>query len=105
MNHWGDAPADVWYSEIIGKGANVINDVITAHSSIIEGASDQLKNRIYGFHGAATGGIWVLTQRYNKVGTTEKAYVQGRMRTYTYQVLRPYSTKYQGNDGFRNNNN
>ena len=105
MNHWGDAPADVWYSEIIGKGANVINDVITAHSSIIEGASDQLKNRIYGFHGAATGGIWVLTQRYNKVGTTEKAYVQGRMRTYTYQVLRPYSTKYQGSDGFRNNNN
>ena len=105
MNHWGDAPADVWYSEIIGKGANVINDVITAHSSIIEGASDQLKNRIYGFHGAATGGIWVLTQRYNKVGTTEKAYVQGRMRTYTYQVLRPYSTKYQGNEGFRNNNN
>lgn len=104
MNHWGDAPADVWYSEIIGKGANVINDVITAHSSIIEGASDQLKNRIYGFHGAATGGIWVLTQRYNKVGTTEKAYVQGRMRTYTYQVLRPYSTKYQGNEGFRNNN-
>ena len=105
MNHWGDAPDNVWYSEIIGKGANVINDVITAHSSIIEGASDQLKNRIYGFHGAATGGIWVLTQRYNKVGTTEKAYVQGRMRTYTYQVLRPYSTKYQGNEGFRNNNN
>ena len=104
MNHWGDAPDNVWYSEIIGKGANVINDVITAHSSIIEGASDQLKNRIYGFHGAATGGIWVLTQRYNKVGTTEKAYVQGRMRTYTYQVLRPYSSTYQGNQGFRNNN-
>jgi lipoprotein len=105
MNHWGDAPDNVWYSEIIGKGAPTINSVIARNSNIVEGATNQLNNRIYGFHAAATGGIWVLTQRYNRVGAAEKGIVEGRMRTYTYQVLRPYSTKYQGNEGFRNNNN
>ena len=103
MNHWGDAPSNVWYSDIIGKGTATINSVIARNSNIVEGASDQLNNRIYGFHAAATGGITTLTQRYNKAGTAEKGIVEGRMRTYTYQVLRPYSTKYQGNEGFRNN--
>ena len=58
------------------------------------------------------GGVWVLTQRYNIVyygnrqqRDAEPGILRGRMRTYTYQVLRPYSTKYQGNEGFRNNNN
>lgn len=107
MNHWGDAPGNgnVWYSEIIGKGTPTINSVIARNSNIVEGATNQLNNRIYGFHAAATGGITTLVQRYNKAGTAEKGIVEGRMRTYTYQVLRPYSTKYQGNDGFRNNNN
>ena len=104
MNHWGDAPGNVWYSEIIGKGAPTINSVIARNSNIVEGATNQLNNRIYGFHAAATGGITVLTQRYNKAGAAEKGIVEGRMRTYTYQVLRPYSSKYQGNQGFRNNN-
>ena len=105
MNHWGDAPGNVWYSEIIGKGAPTINSVIARNSNIVEGAGNQLNNRIYGFHAAATGGITVLTQRYGKAGTAEKGIVEGRMRTYTYQVLRPYSSTYQGNEGFRNNNN
>lgn len=105
MNHWGDAPSNVWYSDIIGKGTATINSVISSSSSIVEGADDQLNNRIYGFHAAATGGITVLTQRYGRAGTAEKGIVEGRMRTYTYQVLRPYSTKYQGNEGFRNNDN
>ena len=103
MNHWGDAPGNVWYSEIIGKSAPTINSVIARNSNIVEGATNQLNNRIYGFHAAATGGITVLTQRYNKAGAAEKGIVEGRMRTYTYQVLRPYSSKYQGNEGFRNN--
>ena len=104
MNHWGDAPGNVWYSEVIGKGTPTINSVIARNSNIVEGAGNQLNNRIYGFHAAATGGITPLVQRYNKAGTAEKGIVEGRMRTYTYQVLRPYSTKYQGNEGFRNNN-
>ena len=110
MNHWADAPSNVWYSKIIGKDVGTVKSVINTSSSIIEGATNQTDNRIYGFANTQ-GGVWVLTQRYNIVyyGTrqqkrAEPGIVQGRMRTYTYQVLRPYSSTYQGNDGFRNNN-
>ena len=111
MNHWGDAPSNVWYSKIIGKYSSIVQRVIDESSTIIEGASNQTDNRIYGF-ADAKGGIWTLTQRYYVVNygsawdrSQESKIVKGRMRTYTYQVLRPYSTKYQGNEGFRNNNN
>ena len=111
MNHWCDAADNVWYSKIIGKDAGTVNSVISTSSSIIEGAGNQTDNRIYGFANTR-GGVWVLTQRYNIVHygnrqqrNAEPGILRGRMRTYTYQVLRPYSTKYQGNEGFRNNNN
>ena len=111
MNHWCDAADNVWYSKIIGKDAGTVNSVISTSSSIIEGAGNQTDNRIYGFANTR-GGVWVLTQRYNIVyygnrqqRDAEPGILRGRMRTYTYQVLRPYSTKYQGNEGFRNNNN
>ena len=111
MNHWCDAADYVWYSKIIGKDAGTVNSVISTSSSIIEGDGNQINNRIYGFANTR-GGVWVLTQRYNIVHygnrqqrNAEPGILRGRMRTYTYQVLRPYSTKYQGNEGFRNNNN
>ena len=110
MNHWCDAADYVWYSKIIGKDAGTVNSVISTSSSIIEGDGNQINNRIYGFANTR-GGVWVLTQRYNIVHygnrqqrNAEPGILRGRMRTYTYQVLRPYSTKYQGNEGFRNNN-
>ena len=111
MNHWCDAADYVWYSKIIGKDAGTVNSVISTSSSIIEGDGNQINNRIYGFANTR-GGVWVLTQRYNIVyggnrqqRNAEPGILRGRMRTYTYQVLRPYSTKYQGNEGFRNNDN
>lgn len=111
MNHWCDAADYVWYSKIIGKNSGTVNSVISTSSSIIEGDGNQINNRIYGFANTR-GGVWVLTQRYGIVyggnrqqRNAEPGILRGRMRTYTYQVLRPYSTKYQGNDGFRNNNN
>ena len=111
MNHWGDAPSNVWYSKIIGQYSSIVQRVIDESSAIVEGARNQTDNRIYGF-ADAKGGIWTLTQRYYVVNygsawdkSQESKIVKGRMRTYTYQVLRPYSTKYQGNEGFRNNNN
>ena len=111
MNHWGDAPSNVWYSKIIGKYSSLVQSVIDESSVIAEGDRNQTDNRIYGF-ADPKGGIWVIAQRYNIVtyGSAwdkekERKIVKGRMRTYTYQVLRPYSTKYQGNEGFRNNNN
>ena len=111
MNHWGDAPSNVWYSKIIGKYSSLVQSVIDESSVIAEGDRNQTDNRIYGF-ADPKGGIWVIAQRYNIVtyGSAwdkekERKIVKGRLRTYTYQVLRPYSTKYQGNEGFRNNNN
>ena len=109
MNHWGDAPSNVWYSKIIGQYSSIVQRVIDESSAIAEGDTNQTHNRIYGF-ADPKGGIWVIAQRYNIVTygsawdkAKERKIVQGRLRTYTYQVLRPYSTKYQGNEGFRNN--
>jgi len=111
MNHWGDAPSNVWYSKIIGKYSPIVQRVIDESSAIAEGDTNQTHNRIYGF-ADPKGGIWVIAQRYNIVTygsawdkAKERKIVQGRLRTYTYQVLRPYSSTYQGNEGFRNNNN
>ena len=111
MNHWGDAPSNVWYSKIIGQYSSLVQRVINESSAIAEGDTNQTHNRIYGF-ADPKGGIWVIAQRYNIVTygsawdkAKERKIVQGRLRTYTYQVLRPYSSKYQGNEGFRNNNN
>ena len=109
MNHWGDAPSNVWYSKIIGKYSSLVQSVIDESSVIAEGDRNQTDNRIYGF-ADPKGGIWVIAQRYNIVtyGSAwdkekERKIVKGRLRTYTYQVLRPYSSTYQGNEGFRNN--
>ena len=109
MNHWGDAPSNVWYSKIIGQYRSIVQRVIDESSAIAEGDTNQTHNRIYGF-ADPKGGIWVIAQRYNIVTygsawdkAKERKIVQGRLRTYTYQVLRPYSSTYQGNEGFRNN--
>ena len=102
MNHWGDAPTDVWYSKVIGKTKDWVNYEIHNAALIVSGDPRQVENRVYGFADGAKGYIWVMALRVNT--TTEHEIVKGRMRTYTYQVLRPYSSKYQGNQGFRNNN-
>ena len=102
MNHWGDAPTDVWYSRVIGKTKDWVNYEIHNAALIVSGDPRQVENRVYGFADGAKGYIWVMALRVNT--TTEHEIVKGRMRTYTYQVLRPYSSKYQGNQGFRNNN-
>lgn len=101
MNHWADAPSSVWYSKVIGQPKDWVNYEIHNAALIVTGDPRQVENRIYGFAGGGNGGLWVMVLRVNT--TTEHEIVKGRMRTYTYQVLRPYSTKYQGNEGFRNN--
>lgn len=101
MNHWADAPTDVWYSKVIGKTEDWVNYEIHNAALIVTGDPRQVENRIYGFAGGGNGGLWVMVLRVNT--TTEHEIVKGRLRTYTYQVLRPYSSTYQGNEGFRNN--
>lgn len=102
MNHWCDAPTPVWYSKIIGQEVSGIKPVLQTASTIMDTDSRKIENRVYGFADGAKGFIWVMALRYWTAA--EQEIVKGRMRTYTYQVLRPYSTKYQGNQGFRNNN-
>ena len=102
MNHWCDAPAYVWYSKIIGQEVSVIKPVLQTASTIMDTDSRKIENRVYGFADGAKGFIWVMALRYWTAA--EQEIVKGRMRTYTYQVLRPYSSTYQGNQGFRNNN-
>ena len=101
MNHWCDAPTPVWYSKIIGQEVSGIKPVLQTASTIMDTDSRKIENRVYGFADGAKGFIWVMALRYWTAA--EQEIVKGRMRTYTYQVLRPYSTKYQGNEGFRNN--
>ena len=102
MNHWGDAPSPVWYSKVIGKTKEWVNYEIQNAALIMNSDPRRVENRIYGFADGAKGYIWVMALRYWT--TAEQEIVMGRMRTYTYQVLRPYSSTYQGNQGFRNNN-
>ena len=101
MNHWCDAPQNVWMGKVLGQRDYypLINLMITDYFPTDR---ERTTNRIYGF-ADTKGGIWVITPRSKT--SSEYKIVSGRLRTYTYQVLRPYSTKYQGNDGFRNNNN
>lgn len=101
MNHWCDAPQNVWMGKVLGQRDYypMINFMI---NNYFPTDHERTTNRIYGF-ADTKGGIWVITPRSKT--SSEYKIVSGRLRTYTYQVLRPYSTKYQGNDGFRNNDN
>ena len=101
MNHWCDAPQNVWMGKVLGQRDYypLINLMINDYFPTDR---ERTTNRIYGF-ADTKGGIWVITPRSKT--SSEYKIVSGRLRTYTYQVLRPYSTKYQGNQGFRNNNN
>lgn len=101
MNHWCDAPQNVWMGKVLGQRDYypMINFMI---NNYFPTDHERTTNRIYGF-ADTKGGIWVITPRSKT--SSEYKIVSGRLRTYTYQVLRPYSTKYQGNEGFRNNDN
>ena len=101
MNHWCDAPQNVWMGKVLGQRDYypMINFMI---NNYFPTDHERTTNRIYGF-ADTKGGIWVITPRSKT--SSEYKIVSGRLRTYTYQVLRPYSSTYQGNDGFRNNNN
>ena len=71
---------------------NKINDPIAGR-----GEGQKLLNRTYSF-ADVEGGIWTINQRN---GGDD---IAPRLRSNTFQALRPYSQKYQGNQGFRNNN-
>ena len=101
MNHWCDAPQNVWMGKVLGQRDYypMINFMI---NNYFPTDHERTTNRIYGF-ADTKGGIWVITPRSKT--SSEYKIVSGRLRTYTYQVLRPYSSTYQGNKGFESGNN
>ena len=93
--HWCDGAMEAEFmSNSSTKDAlfNKINDPIAGR-----GEGQKLLNRTYSF-ADVKGGIWTINQRN---GGDD---IAPRLRSNTFQALRPYSQKYQGNQGFRNNN-
>ena len=93
--HWCDGAMEAEFmSNSSTKDAlfNKINSPIAGR-----GEGQKLLNRTYSF-ADVKGGIWTINQRN---GGDD---IAPRLRSNTFQALRPYSQKYQGNQGFRNNN-
>lgn len=61
------------------------------------GEADKIRNRTYGF-ADVKGGIWTINQRVASDN------IAPRLRSNSFQALRPYSTRYQGNKGFETGN-
>ena len=106
MHHWCDAPSHEWEYKVLNIGYDrealynkIENDLYQRH----EEDANSMDNRLYGF-ADTKGGIWRIVARVAHTIESDKTAVTQRLRTHTYQALRPYSTKYQGNEGFRNNN-
>ena len=92
--HWCDGAMEAEFmSNSSTKDAlfNKINSPIAGRDE-----DQKLLNRTYSF-ADVKGGIWTINKR---VATDD---IAPRLRSNSFQALRPYSTKYQGNEGFRNN--
>lgn len=93
--HWCDGAMEAEFmSNSSTKDAlfNKINSPIAGR-----GEEQKLLNRTYSF-ADVKGGIWTINKR---VATDD---IAPRLRSNSFQALRPYSRQYQGNEGFRNNN-
>lgn len=92
--HWCDGAMEAEFmSNSSTKDAlfNKINSPIAGRDE-----DQKLLNRTYSF-ADVKGGIWTINKR---VATDD---IAPRLRSNSFQALRPYSRQYQGNDGFRNN--
>lgn len=92
--HWCDGAMEAEFmSNSSTKDAlfNKINSPIAGR-----GEDQKLLNRTYSF-ADVKGGIWTINKR---VATDD---IAPRLRSNSFQALRPYSRQYQGNEGFRNN--
>ena len=92
--HWCDGAMEAEFMDNSSSAAalsSYINSYIAKR-----GESDKLRNRTYGFANVK-GGIWTINKRVASDN------IAPRVHSNTFQALRPYSTRYQGNDGFVNN--
>ena len=93
--HWCDGAMEREFMNN-SSTSSVLNSYINSTIKV-RGDDRKIENRTYGF-ADPRGGIWTINRR------SYSEDISPRLRSNTYQALRPYSQKYQGNQGFRNNN-
>lgn len=92
--HWGAIDRE-WEKNVMNLG-NDRQAVVDYGNNVFNNVTSLSRvNRFYGYNGY-NGGILAL-YRHLDIPNDDK---RGVFRNYTYQPLRGYSTKYQGNDGF-----
>ena len=103
--HWGDVPkspgesrGESWESSAMR--ATSVSDLLARIETFSAFGRTVEENRFYSYRGYAGGYV------FNRAATASSSEgVKIGFRNHSYQALRAYSTKYQGNDGFRNNAN
>ena len=93
--HWGAIDGE-WEKAVMNLGNNRQAVVNYGNNTFNNVTSLSRVNRFYGYNGY-NGGILALW-RNPALGNDDK---RGVFRNLTYQPLRGYSTKYQGNDGLK----
>ena len=94
--HWCDGAMEREFMDN-SSTSSALNSYINKYIKVRD-EYQKILNRTYGF-ADPRGGIWTINRRSSYED------ISPRLRSNTYQALRPYSQKYQGNEGFRNNNN
>ena len=89
--HWCDGAMEREFMENSSSAAALSSYIDSDIATRGEGR--KIDNRTYGFANVM-GGIWTINKR---VATDN---IAPRVYSNTFQALRPYSTRYQGNDGF-----
>ena len=93
--HWCDGAMEAEFMDNSSSAAALstyINNYIATR-----GEGDKIRNRTYGFANVM-GGIWTINKRVASDN------IAPRLRSNSFQALRPYSTRYQGNKGFETGN-
>ena len=92
--HWCDGAMEAEFMSHSSTANALFNKINSPISG--RGEDQKLLNRTYSF-ADVKGGIWTINKR---VATDD---IAPRLRSNSFQALRPYSRQYQGNEGFRNN--
>lgn len=93
--HWCDGAMEAEFMDNSSSTTalgNYINNTLA-----VRGENDKIRNRTYGF-ADVKGGIWTINKRVASDN------IAPRLRSNSFQALRPYSTRYQGNKGFETGN-
>lgn len=93
--HWCDGAMEAEFMDNSSSTTalgNYINNTLA-----VRGENDKIRNRTYGFANVK-GGIWTINKRVASDN------IAPRLRSNSFQALRPYSTRYQGNKGFETGN-